>query len=157
MELHRCRFVDYQPATINALSFTPPTVGATRLAVGRANGDIELWDPRHQYRIEKVIPGGHGLSIESLVWAHQSRVTDTYDTTADELVAEQQALLDQPPRLFSSSLNSYIMEWDAQTLTVKVSFRREHDCTPCADGLYEWTIEICGFQWWCCVVFGGEQ
>ncbi|KAI8330637.1 WD40-repeat-containing domain protein [Chlamydoabsidia padenii] len=116
MELHRCRFVEYQPATINALAFTPPSVGATRLAVGRANGDIELWDPQHQYRLEKVLPGGHGQSIESLVWAHQSKLTDEDDDDDS-----QQQLLDQSPRLFSSSLNSYIMEWDAQTLTAKKS------------------------------------
>ena len=26
MEVHRCRFVEYQPASINALDFTPFTV-----------------------------------------------------------------------------------------------------------------------------------
>ncbi|KAG0142783.1 hypothetical protein CROQUDRAFT_662108 [Cronartium quercuum f. sp. fusiforme G11] len=55
--VHRCRFVDYTPGTITALACTPPTwdpsphfgfpgpVEQTRgvLAVGRGNGDVEIW------------------------------------------------------------------------------------------------------------------
>ncbi|KAI8088913.1 quinon protein alcohol dehydrogenase-like superfamily [Halteromyces radiatus] len=120
MEVHRCRFVEYQPATINTMDFTPASVKHTQLAVGRANGDIELWDPRWNYRLEKVIPGGHGQSVESLVWAHQSILvsTDTYDDPKEMEDALKQQLA-QPPRLFSSSLNPYIVEWDPVTLTAK--------------------------------------
>ncbi|CAO3586968.1 unnamed protein product [Absidia cylindrospora] len=42
----------------------------------------------------------------------------SYDD-AEELEADLKRLLAEPPRLFSSSLNSYIMEWDPQTLTAK--------------------------------------
>jgi U3 small nucleolar RNA-associated protein 4 len=121
MEVHRCRFVEYQPAAINALDFTPPTVSHTRLAVGRANGNIEIWDPAHRYRLEKTIPGGQDLSIESLVWAHQSVVTDQ-DDEPEQLEKELKQLLAQPPRLFSSGLNPFIIEWDTTTMTAKVSF-----------------------------------
>ncbi|KAF7725831.1 U3 small nucleolar RNA-associated protein [Apophysomyces ossiformis] len=122
MEVHRCRFVEYQPAAINALDFTPPTVDRCRLAVGRANGNIEIWDPSHRYRLEKTIPGGQGLSVESLVWAHQSILVDQDEDDSPEEIAEQlKSLLQQPPRLFSSGLNPYIVEWDTTSLTAKKS------------------------------------
>jgi hypothetical protein len=54
MEVHRCRFVEYQPSACNTLDFTPPSVTVPRLACGRANGNIEIWDPSHKYRLEKV-------------------------------------------------------------------------------------------------------
>ncbi|KAI8996980.1 WD40-repeat-containing domain protein [Pilobolus umbonatus] len=122
MEVHRCRFVEYQPAAINALDFTPVTVKETRVAVGRANGNIEIWDPSYKYRLEKTLPGGEGLSIESIVWAHQSVVTNPQDyEDKEELKADVKELLDQPPRLFSSGLNPYIIEWDTTTMTAKKS------------------------------------
>ena len=123
MEVHRCRFVEFQPAAINALDFTPPTVKNTRLAVGRADGSIEIWDPVDGFRFEKVIPGGKDLSIESLVWAHQSILTDEdEDDDPEERKAELNELLNEPPRLFSSGLSPYIVEWDPVSLSVKVWF-----------------------------------
>ncbi|KAI9027231.1 WD40-repeat-containing domain protein [Phycomyces nitens] len=122
MEVHRCRFVEYQPAAINALNFTPPTAKQTRLAVGRANGNIEIWDPAHRYRLEKTIPGGKDLSVETLVWAHQSIVVDQdQDDEPEEIERELEQLLAAPPRLFSSGLNPYIVEWDTTSLTAKKS------------------------------------
>ncbi|KAI8141877.1 quinon protein alcohol dehydrogenase-like superfamily [Fennellomyces sp. T-0311] len=120
MEVHRCRFVEFQPAAINALDFTPPTVKSTRLAVGRADGSIEIWDPLDGFRFEKVIPGGKDLSIESLVWAHQSILTDEdEDDDPEDRKAELADLLNEPPRLFSSGLSPYIVEWDPVSLSVK--------------------------------------
>ncbi|KAI7854705.1 quinon protein alcohol dehydrogenase-like superfamily [Circinella umbellata] len=123
MEVHRCRFVEFQPAAINALDFTPSTVKETRLAVGRADGSIEIWDPHNNFRFLKVIPGGKDLSVESLVWAHQSVVSDLGDDEDDqdpeEKAKELNELLAQPPRLFSSGLSPYIVEWDPVSLTVK--------------------------------------
>ncbi|KAI7865767.1 WD40-repeat-containing domain protein [Spinellus fusiger] len=122
MEVHRCRFVEYQPAAINALDFTPHTFQKTRLAVGRANGNIEIWDPSHRYRLEKTIPGGKDLSVESLVWAHQSVIVDEdMDNSPEEIERELEQLLSQPPRLFSSGLNPYIVEWNTTSLTAKKS------------------------------------
>ncbi|KAI8987964.1 WD40-repeat-containing domain protein [Mycotypha africana] len=122
MEVHRCRFVEYQPAAINSLDFTPSTVKRTRLAVGRANGNIEIWDPTHNFRLEKTIPGGEDLSVESVVWAHQNTVVNPDpDDDPEDLKKETELLLQKPPRLFSSGLNSYIIEWDTTTLTAKRS------------------------------------
>lgn len=121
MEVHRCRFVEYQPAAINSLDFTPTTVKDTRLAVGRANGNIEIWDPTHKYRLEKTIPGGEDLSVESVVWAHQSVIANPDPEDDPEDIAKELELLkNSPPRLFSSGLNPYIIEWDTTSLTAKV-------------------------------------
>ncbi|KAI9476039.1 MAG: WD40-repeat-containing domain protein [Benjaminiella poitrasii] len=122
MEVHRCRFVEYQPAAINTLDFTPSTVKNSQLAVGRANGNIEIWDPNHKYRLVKTLPGGEDLSVESVVWAHQNVVANPDpEDDPEDLVREREILLAQPPRLFSSGLNPYIMEWDTTTMTVKKS------------------------------------
>lgn len=121
MEVHRCRFVEYQPAAINALDFTPSTVQETRLAVGRANGNIEIWDPTYNYRLEKTLPGGEDLSVESIAWAHQNTVANPDpEDTPEEIAKETELLLQKPPRLFSSGLNPFIIEWDTTTMTAKV-------------------------------------
>ncbi|KAI8047916.1 WD40-repeat-containing domain protein [Thamnidium elegans] len=122
MEVHRCRFVEYQPAAINALDFTPSTVKDTRLAVGRANGNIEIWDPTYNYRLQKTLPGGEDLSVESLAWAHQNTVVNPdADDTPEDILKETELLLQKPPRLFSSGLNPFIIEWDTTTMTAKKS------------------------------------
>lgn len=100
MDIHRCRFVDYTPHTITALAFShaSDTSGAAphglRLAVGRSNGDIEIWNPRHNWTHETTLPGARGRTVEGLVWAH----------AAGEL-----------PRLFSIGSSTYITEWDLKT------------------------------------------
>lgn len=52
MEIHRCRFVEYMPSAINALAFTTGTARPL-VACGRANGDIEIWNP-FSWHLEKV-------------------------------------------------------------------------------------------------------
>jgi U3 small nucleolar RNA-associated protein 4 len=37
--VHRCRFIDWMPHSVTALAFSPDE---TRLAVARANGNIDL-------------------------------------------------------------------------------------------------------------------
>src|SRR5271168_1784182 len=57
----QCRFVDYQPAKISALAFShpsnskQPTPASLLLAVGRSNGDIELWSPLYEW-VHKTVP-----------------------------------------------------------------------------------------------------
>jgi U3 small nucleolar RNA-associated protein 4 len=51
VRLHRCRFLDWSPSPITALAFPPALQSSKKLhgdahpvlAVGRANGNIELW------------------------------------------------------------------------------------------------------------------
>ncbi|CCE72839.1 Piso0_000437 [Millerozyma farinosa CBS 7064] len=98
MDIHRCRFVDYTPHTITSLAFShksdpnKPVPNDLRLAVGRSNGDIEIWNPRYNWTHEMTLPGSRGCSVEGLCWA----VND-----------------DEPsPRLFSIGGSSVVTEWD---------------------------------------------
>lgn len=99
MDIHRCRFVDYSPHSITSLKFSSssntkqPSPENTRLAVGRSNGDIEIWNPRYSWLHEKTLKGGKGRAIEGLAWS-------TYDNEY---------------RLFSIGGSSHITEWDLKT------------------------------------------
>ncbi len=49
--MHRCRFVDWRPAGATCLAFTRD---GARLAVGRANGGLEVWNVTQNYAREAV-------------------------------------------------------------------------------------------------------
>ena len=107
MDIHRCRFVPYPPHSINALAFShtsnpnEETPKALRLAVGRGNGDVEIWSPiAGEWYQESILRGGKDRSIEGLVWTQDVRVDlEGLDETS-------------PPRLFSIGDSSSITEWD---------------------------------------------
>ena len=110
MDVHRCRFIPYPASAINALAFSHPSIpreeGHTppnlRLAIGRANGDIEIWNPRKGSWVqESILRGGKDRSIEGLVW--------TQDLEED--VAEGQKAPGKL-RLFSTGYSTVITEWD---------------------------------------------
>ncbi|KAI9888044.1 MAG: U3 small nucleolar RNA-associated protein [Watsoniomyces obsoletus] len=113
MEVHRCRFVPYPPAAINALAFShssPTTADGSvpdslRLAVGRANGDIEIWNPlRGAWFHESTFKGGRERSIEGLVWTQDPEQDDGEGRTrAGQL------------RLFSIGYSTEVTEWDLST------------------------------------------
>ena len=111
MEVHRCRFVPYPVSAINALAFShttstpippktsPPTL---RLALGRANGDIEIWNPlKGAWLQETILRGGKDRSIEGLAWTHNFVDEDSH--TEGKL------------RLFSIGFSTVITEWDLST------------------------------------------
>lgn len=108
MDVHRCRFVPYQPSAINALAFSYPETKSSRhaafvrLAIGRANGDIEIWNPAggvwHQ---ELVIRGGKDRSIDGLVWVN----------APDQELANGKTIVGKS-RLFSIGYTSTVTEWD---------------------------------------------
>ncbi|KAF9433718.1 U3 small nucleolar RNA-associated protein [Entomortierella beljakovae] len=122
MEVHRCRFVDYTPSAINALAFAPNTTRPV-LACGRANGDIEVWNPKNEWTLEKVIPGGKNTSVEALAWAHQTILTEEEDFWDSEKEKQDaiKALVKAPARLFSAGLNAVVTEWDLTSLKPKRS------------------------------------
>ncbi|KAJ1820891.1 U3 small nucleolar RNA-associated protein [Coemansia sp. RSA 2599] len=125
MQIHRCRFADYVPKAVNAIECTPPTVSQQRLAVGRANGDIEIWGVYNRRLLyEKVIPGIVNGSLEAVAWCHQTELTaddlELFDTDAEREAARKR-LIEQPPRLFSAGLNSVIVEWDLAKLVPKAA------------------------------------
>ncbi|KAI4217508.1 MAG: hypothetical protein LQ351_000103 [Letrouitia transgressa] len=110
MDVHRCRFIPYPPSAINALAFShpsslslasngPPTL---RLAIGRANGDIELWHPlKGVWYQENIIHGGKDRSIEGLVWTRDPEETDGTGFKSPGRL-----------RLFSIGYSSSVTEWD---------------------------------------------
>ncbi|KAH0536987.1 hypothetical protein FGG08_006189 [Glutinoglossum americanum] len=110
MEVHRCRFVPYPPSTINALAFSHLSTNfrkaqvpsALRLAVGRANGDIEIWNPLGgAWFHETTFRGGKDRSIEGLVWIQEP----------DE-EGENGIKIDGKLRLFSIGYSTAVTEWD---------------------------------------------
>ncbi|KAL8846776.1 MAG: hypothetical protein Q9221_008157 [Calogaya cf. arnoldii] len=110
MDVHRCRFVPYPPSAINALAFSHSSSLATlskgpstlRLAIGRANGDIEIWNPlRGAWHQESTFRGGKDRSIEGLVWTHDPEEQDRNDFN-----------LPGKLRLFSIGYSSAVTEWD---------------------------------------------
>ena len=108
MDIHRCRFVLYPPAPINTLAFSHPQAQSSgqaanaRLAVGRENGDIEIWNPLNgSWLQEKVIHGGLDRSVDGLVWV----------TEPDQKLGEDKTVTGRM-RLFSIGSSSTITEWD---------------------------------------------
>ena len=110
MDIHRCRFVPYPTSAINALAFShassitgkgkgPPTL---RLAIGRANGDIEIWNPlKGAWHQESILRGGKDRSIEGLVW------------TRDPVeIHKSDYKLPGKLRLFSIGYSTSVTEWD---------------------------------------------
>ncbi len=127
MDLHRCRFVPYPASAINAVAFShsslPPTAKKAlhknvqvRLAIGRANGDIEIWNPLNSvWHQELVIPGGKDRSIDGLVW-----VTDADEETADGKIIHGKS------RLFSIGYTTDITEWDLEKAKPKKHASGQH-------------------------------
>ncbi|PNH74916.1 hypothetical protein VD0001_g2607 [Verticillium dahliae] len=119
MDIHRCRFVPYPPSPINALAFSRPSTRSTlqaslnRLAVGRANGDIELWNPSSgAWHQEKIIHGGNDRSVDGLVWVvepDEELPHASLDTPADKA-----HISPGRSRLFSIGYTSAVTEWDLE-------------------------------------------
>jgi U3 small nucleolar RNA-associated protein 4 len=117
MDIHRCRFVPYNPKAINALAFShPPSadiqgrgVPTLRLAIGRANGDIEIWNPlRGAWFQESILRGGKDRTVEGLVW--------TLDPSEDDDTSSRHGSKSPGKlRLFSIGFSSVVTEWDLET------------------------------------------
>ena len=110
MDIHRCRFVPYPPSAINAVAFshlsspnsTRKGFPTLRLAVGRANGDIEIWNPiKGIWFQETVLRGGKDRSIEGLVWTQDP---DGLDKNGWKTPGKL--------RLFSIGYSTAVTEWD---------------------------------------------
>jgi U3 small nucleolar RNA-associated protein 4 len=112
MDIHRSRFVPYPSSAINALAFShaEPEHGSQepeslRLAIGRANGNIEIWNPKNgAWLQEKVFYGGKDRSVEGLAWTQEPDYKDASNT-----------LIPGRLRLFSIGYSSSVTEWDLAT------------------------------------------
>ncbi|RDW82501.1 hypothetical protein BP6252_03613 [Coleophoma cylindrospora] len=110
MDIHRCRFVPYPPSTINSLAFTHSHLrkgqkaASPRLAVGRANGDIEIWNPSNgTWLQETIIRGGVDRSVDALVWTQDPNEEDINGRT---IIGKS--------RLFSVGYTTTVTEWDLE-------------------------------------------
>ncbi|KAK4039848.1 quinon protein alcohol dehydrogenase-like superfamily [Parachaetomium inaequale] len=129
MDIHRCRFIRYPASAINAVAFTHsalPSVSLqkkhlvkhiqVRLAIGRANGDIEIWNPlQGAWHQELVIPGGKDRSVDGLVWI----------TEPDEEMADGKTIHGKS-RLFSIGYTTTITEWDLEKAKAKKHASGQH-------------------------------
>lgn len=119
MNIHRCRFVDYTPHSVTAIAFSHSsnnsqnTPKELRVAIGRSNGDIEIWSPHDKWVHELTLPGGRGRTVEGLVWGGNR---------------------DEPTRLFSIGGSSVITEWDLCTLRPRYNYE-------CNGGII-WSIDV---------------
>lgn len=113
MDIHRCRFVPYPPSAINALAFSHPSSpkypgkgpSSLRLAIGRANGDIEIWNPlKGAWYQENIFRGAKDRSIEGLVW-----------TQDPDDVDKRGIIVSGKLRLFSIGYSTAVTEWDLGT------------------------------------------
>lgn len=95
MEVLRTRLCEWRYVAIDALALAPQGVSEPRLAVGRANGAVELWDTT-TWQLHSSSPGFARRLIRGLVWIR-----------ADE---------GEKARLLSASLRAEITEWNLQTL-----------------------------------------
>lgn len=110
MDVHRCRFVPYEPSAINAVAFSHPKPKSSkygaiaRLAVGRANGDIEIWNSSNaRWHQELVIRGGKDRSIDGLAWINEP----------DQDLGDGRVVIGKS-RLFSIGYTSSVTEWDLE-------------------------------------------
>lgn len=102
----------YPPSAINALAFshTESEHGhqdpkSLRLAIGRANGNIEIWNPANgAWLQEKVFHGGKDRSVEGLAWTQEP---DEKDAQGKKVPGRL--------RLFSIGYSSSVTEWDLVT------------------------------------------
>jgi U3 small nucleolar RNA-associated protein 4 len=109
MDIHRARFVPYPTPAIHALAFSHSNAeeiaaddsSNLRLAVGRANGDIEIWNPYGQAWTQEIIfHGGRSRSIEGLVWIQDPAEED-----------DKSHMVPGPLRLFSIGYSNTVTEW----------------------------------------------
>lgn len=115
----------YPASAINAVAFTHaslPTAKKShkniqvRLAIGRANGDVEIWNPNSgAWHQELVMAGGKDRSVDGLVW-----VTDPDEEMADGKIIHGRS------RLFSIGYTTAITEWDLEKARAKKHASGQH-------------------------------
>lgn len=119
MDIHRCRFLPYPASSINAVAFNHPENAknaAVRLAVGRANGAIEIWNPLNgAWYQELTIPGGEGRSIDGLLWVDEP----------NEKLADGKTMFGRS-RLFSIGYTATVTEWDLEKAQAKKHASGQH-------------------------------
>src|SRR6266516_4649362 len=124
MEIHRCRFIPYPPSAINALAFSHTTEckgevpTSLRLAIGRANGDIEIWNPlKGSWFHEITLRGGKDQSIEGLTWIQNPDETSNSHIPGNDghtIPDGDDHIIPGKLRLFSIGNSSFVTEWNLE-------------------------------------------
>jgi len=110
--LHRCRFLTFLPHSIISLAFSP---SGRLLALGRSNGNIELW----AVGANAAQAGSHhGASAGANGWAWLKTIPGSGEPTVQVLLWARGGR-GVPERLFSAGLNGRLIEWDLQLLAPK--------------------------------------
>lgn len=111
MDVHRSRFVPYPTSPISAVAFSRNSdsgysgpIPALKLAIGREDGSIEIWDPQKGLWNQEVVFAGENQSVDSLVWTQDP---DEKDADGNVVVGQQ--------RLFSIASSPAVTEWDLAT------------------------------------------
>ena len=111
MDIHRSRFVPYPTSTISALAFSRNNdsgyagpLPALKLAIGRTNGNIEIWNPQKGLWVQEAVFAGNSTSIDGLAWTQDP----------DDKDAEGNVVLGQQ-RLFSIAASPAVTEWNLAT------------------------------------------
>ncbi|KAL1898580.1 U3 small nucleolar RNA-associated protein [Sporothrix stenoceras] len=140
MDIHRCRFVPFQASAINAVAFSHPHLptdnkysrGApARMAIGRANGDIEIWNPMQgSWLQEMTIPGGHDRSVEGLAWVVGDD-EELDDGTSNGNSKSRSVVSHGQLRLFSIGYTNTITEWDLEKGCAKRHASGQHGALWC--------------------------
>lgn len=132
MDIHRCRFINYEASGINTVAFSHPHLptnqkhsrtAPVRMAIGRENGDIEIWNPMQgTWLQEMTIKGGQGRSVESLAWVvgDDEELDDAGTNKGKPILSHGQL------RLFSIGFTNTITEWDLEKGCVKRNASGQH-------------------------------
>ena len=123
--LHRCRFLTFLPHAIISLAFSP---SGRLLALGRSNGNVELWavgaNPAQLPSASWAVAGsasaaGVGASQGGANgWVLLKTVPGSGEATVQVLMWARSARGGQE-RLFSAGLNGRLIEWDLVGLAPK--------------------------------------
>ncbi|BGP17760.1 hypothetical protein JCM10213_005342 [Rhodosporidiobolus nylandii] len=142
LPVHRCRFPDWQPASVSALAITPDSFDAGLLgfggssgergvlAVGRANGDVELmlWGGHQGWVAWRTLPSSFPLPktrnskkptslLSHLTFTHQTTLSqadlDLYEGDLEGAEQEMRRLQREGVRLFGvGGVGSELVEWE---------------------------------------------
>ncbi|GAA5855861.1 hypothetical protein JCM9279_003344 [Rhodotorula babjevae] len=142
LPVHRCRFPDWNPSSVTALAITPASFDASVLglggssgergvlAVGRANGDVELmiWGGHQGWISWRTLPSSFPLPqqrnsrkptslLSHLVFTHQTTLSssdiDLYEGDQEGAEQEVRRLHREGVRLFGvGGVGSELVEWE---------------------------------------------
>jgi U3 small nucleolar RNA-associated protein 4 len=115
LELHRSRFVEWQPSPIVAMAVAP---GGLTVALARETGDLEIYDTT-DWRCTARVPGHDGAAVSCLAWCAPYNLDADDDDSGGGGAGSNSSSEAVACRLLSAGLDGQITEWDLSTLRPK--------------------------------------